>query len=67
MQPEYFSLDFWQVAIATALILVSCAISLALQLGLGQRLLMASVRTVVQLLLVGVILEWVFARAGRGT
>jgi putative ABC transport system permease protein len=58
--PEYFNLSFWQVAIATSLILVSCAISLALQLGLGQRLLVASIRTVVQLLLVGLILEWVF-------
>ncbi len=58
--PEYFNLSFWQVAIATSLILISCAISLALQLGLGKRLLVASIRTVVQLLLVGLILEWVF-------
>ena len=59
--PEYFDLSFWQVAIATSLILISCAISLALQLGLERRLLLASVRTVVQLLLVGLILQWVFA------
>jgi putative ABC transport system permease protein len=59
--PEYFNLSFWQVAIATSLILISCAISLALQLGLGKRLLIASIRTVVQLLLVGLILEWIFA------
>jgi putative ABC transport system permease protein len=61
MTPEYFDLSFWQVAIATSLILISCAISLALQLGLERRLLLASVRTVVQLLLVGLILQWVFA------
>jgi putative ABC transport system permease protein len=60
MTPEYFNLSFWQVAIATSLILISCAISLALQLGLERRLLMASIRTVVQLLLVGLILQWVF-------
>ncbi len=59
--PEYFNLSFWQVAIATSLILISCAISLALQLGLERRLLLASIRTVVQLLLVGLILQWVFA------
>lgn len=59
--PEYIDLSFWQVAIASSLILISCAISLALQLGLGRRLLIASIRTVVQLLLVGLILKWVFA------
>jgi putative ABC transport system permease protein len=58
---EYFELGFWQVAFASSLILISCVISLALQLGLERRLLLASVRTVAQLLLVGLILEWVFA------
>jgi putative ABC transport system permease protein len=57
---EYIDLSNWQVAIASSLILINCAISLALQLGLHWRLLMASIRTVVQLLLVGLILKWVF-------
>jgi putative ABC transport system permease protein len=61
MTPKYIDLSFWQVAIATSLILISCGISLALQLGLERRLLMASIRTVVQLLLVGLMLKWVFA------
>jgi putative ABC transport system permease protein len=61
MPTEYISLDFWQVAIATSLILINGAISLALQLGLERRLLVASIRTLVQLLLIGLILKWVFA------
>jgi putative ABC transport system permease protein len=51
----------WQVGLAVALVLVSGAISIALQLGLERRLFVASVRTVVQLLLIGYVLEWIFA------
>jgi putative ABC transport system permease protein len=51
----------WQVALAVALVIASGAISLGLRLGLERRLAVASVRTVVQLLLVGYILEWIFA------
>jgi putative ABC transport system permease protein len=61
MPAEYINLSYWQVAIATSLILISGAISLALQLGLERRLIVASIRTVVQLLLIGLILKWVFA------
>lgn len=50
----------WQVALAVALILICGAVSLALQLGLEQRLAVASIRTVVQLLLVGYVLQWIF-------
>ena len=60
MSPDYIELSFGQVAIAAALILISGAVSLALQLGLEKRLLIASVRTVVQLLLIGLVLEWIF-------
>jgi putative ABC transport system permease protein len=59
--PEYIDLSFWQVAIAASLILIGGAISLCLQLGLERRLLWAAVRTVVQLLLVGLVLKWIFA------
>lgn len=48
------------MALAATLILVNGAISVALRLGLGHRLLVASLRTTVQLLLVGSILGWVF-------
>jgi ABC-type iron transport system FetAB permease component len=38
-------LSFWQLAVAVSLILISAAISAALRLGLGKRLLLAAVRT----------------------
>ncbi|NUQ60901.1 MAG: iron export ABC transporter permease subunit FetB [Pirellulales bacterium] len=60
MQAEYIELTYWQIGLATALILISGLISLALRLGMEQRLLVASVRTVVQLLLIGLVLRWVF-------
>lgn len=49
-----------EVGIAAALILINAAISLALGLGLEKRLAIASVRTVVQLLLIGLVLKWIF-------
>ncbi|MDD9945654.1 MAG: iron export ABC transporter permease subunit FetB [Myxococcales bacterium] len=50
------------LATAATLLIVVGLVSVALQLGLGKRLLLAAVRTVVQLTLVGMVLEWVFAR-----
>jgi putative ABC transport system permease protein len=58
---DYLSLSTTQVAFATLLILVNGAVSVALRLNLERTLLLASVRTVVQLLLVGSVLGWVFA------
>jgi putative ABC transport system permease protein len=58
---NYEVLSLWQVAIAVSLIVISGLISLLLQLGLERRLLIASLRTVVQLLLVGFVLQWIFA------
>uniref|UniRef100_A0ACD5H0I8 ABC transporter permease n=1 Tax=Desertifilum tharense IPPAS B-1220 TaxID=1781255 RepID=A0ACD5H0I8_9CYAN len=60
MQADYIEIQIWQLAIAASLILINLAISFALRLGLEQRLAIASIRMVVQLLLVGYILEWVF-------
>ena len=65
MNTDYIDLQSWQVGIAAALILISGAISLLLRLGLERRLLLASVRTVVQLLLVGWVLEWIFEAEPR--
>jgi putative ABC transport system permease protein len=48
------------LVLAAALVLVAGGVSVALRLGLGRRLLLASVRTVVQLLLVGYVLTAVF-------
>jgi putative ABC transport system permease protein len=61
MNSHYINLNNWQLGLAALLILLNVAISLALRLGLARSLLIASVRMVVQLLLVGFILEWVFA------
>jgi putative ABC transport system permease protein len=60
MQAQYIELAVWQVALAAALIVASGAISLALRLGLERRLAIASLRTVVQLLLIGLVLRWIF-------
>lgn len=59
MKP-YVELSTLQVSAAALLIVVNAAISLVLRLGLERSLLIASVRTVLQLLLVGLVLQWVF-------
>jgi len=61
MNPDYINIDSWQLGLAALLILVNLAISIALRLGLARTLLVASVRMTAQLLLVGFILESVFA------
>lgn len=61
MNPDYINLDNWQLGFAALLIVLNLAISVWLRLGLARSLLIASVRMVVQLLLVGFILESVFA------
>src|SRR5579884_716235 len=60
-QANYIELGYTQVLIAAALIVINGAISLALRLGLERSLLWAAVRTVVQLLLIGYVLQWVFS------
>ncbi|TWU06121.1 hypothetical protein Pla52n_18410 [Stieleria varia] len=59
MRP-YLELDFYHVALATSLVLVNGVISVLMQLKLERTLLIASVRTVVQLLLVGYLLSYIF-------
>jgi len=54
-------LSWLDLAIATSLILINGAISLALQLRLEKKLAIAALRTIVQLLAIGTILGWVFA------
>jgi putative ABC transport system permease protein len=49
-----------RLALSALLILVNVGLSAALRLGLGRSLLVASLRMVVQLLLVGFVLEWLF-------
>ena len=50
---DYVQLDNLQVALVAALIVVNGAISVGLKLRLGKTLVLATVRTVVQLTLVG--------------
>lgn len=57
----YIDLSAGQVALAALLILINAAVSLALRLGMERRLLVAAVRTIVQLALIGFVLDWVFA------
>ncbi len=56
----YVELSSLQVTAAALLILVNAAISLALRLRLERSLLIAGARTILQLLLIGLVLHWVF-------
>ena len=60
MSRPYIELSYFQVLMAALLIVINGAISILLKLELERRLLIAAVCTVVQLLLIGVVLEWVF-------
>jgi putative ABC transport system permease protein len=57
----YLTISYGDVALAALLVLVNGVVSVALGLGIERRLAIASGRMVVQLLLVGLLLEWVFA------
>lgn len=57
---QYVELSYAQVALAALLIVINGVISVALRLRLEKTLAIAAARTVVQLLLVGLVLEWVF-------
>ena len=61
MSDTFIELSPWQVAMAASLVVVSGLISLAMQLGLHRRLALASARCVVQLVLIGLVLRWIFA------
>lgn len=56
----YVELSYLQVGLAALLIVVNGAISIGLRLQMERSLFLASLRTVVQLFLVGLVLEWVF-------
>src|SRR5262249_39807511 len=60
MTKPYIELSYFQVGLAALLILINGAISVLLRLELERRLLLAAVCTIVQLLLIGLVLEWVF-------
>jgi putative ABC transport system permease protein len=53
-------LSWLSLVIAAGLVAIAGMVSIALRLGLEKRLAIAAVRTVVQLLLLGYVLKWVF-------
>ncbi len=57
---NYIELSYGQVALAASLILINALVSLWLRLGLERSLLIASLRTIVQLSMIGLVLQWVF-------
>ncbi len=61
MNDAYLSLSYWQVLLAATLLLANGLISAALRLGMQRQLVIAAIRTVVQLSLVGIVLQWVFS------
>jgi putative ABC transport system permease protein len=59
----YIDVGWTDLILAAALLVVNLALSWVLRLGMGRRLLVAGVRMVVQLALLGLVLEWVFESA----
>ena len=55
-------LTYSDIALASGLIIIVLLISWQLRLKLTSTLLMAAVRTIVQLSFIGLILAWIFAR-----
>jgi putative ABC transport system permease protein len=61
MSDHYINLSWSQVAWASALVLINAFISLLIHLGLERRLVLAAVRMLIQLILIGMVLRWVFS------
>ncbi|MBF0286497.1 MAG: iron export ABC transporter permease subunit FetB [SAR324 cluster bacterium] len=61
MTSDYIAMGPWQLAFAAALILINLIFSMMLKLQLEKMLWVASLRMVSQLLLLGYVLEWIFA------
>ncbi len=61
VSPGIIALTWFDLAVAASLILVAALVSLALKLGITSKIAVAALRTTVQLSLVGLILQWVFA------
>jgi putative ABC transport system permease protein len=61
VETNYIQISYGQLALATLFIVVNIGLSFSLRLGLERSLGIASLRMVIQLLLVGYILQWVFS------
>ena len=57
----YIELSYFDLVLASLFLLLNGGLSVALQLGLERTLAISAARMIVQLLLVGVVLKWVFA------
>lgn len=57
---SYIVISNIQLGLAALLLIVNIVLSALLRLGLGKELIVAAVRMTVQLILVGLILEWIF-------
>lgn len=62
MESRYIIISYGQLALSALLILVNVGLSMALKLGLARSLVIATLRMVVQLLLIGIVLEWLFTQ-----
>ena len=60
---SYIELDYLDLVIASGLVLLNAVLSIVLQLRLEKPLLIATVRMIVQLALVGMVLKTLFAVA----
>jgi putative ABC transport system permease protein len=60
---ELISLTPWDLALAALLVLALALLSLKLSLGIERRLLIATLRTVVQLSLLGLVLKFLFVQS----
>jgi len=60
---NYVQLEYTDLALASLLVLANAGLSLVLNLGLARRMLLATLRMVVQLSLVGLVLKSLFAVA----
>ncbi|MBK1782452.1 iron export ABC transporter permease subunit FetB [Advenella sp. WQ 585] len=59
--PSYIEISYLDIALASLLVLSNGLISILLKLKLEKSLLISAVRMVVQLLLIGFVLKWVFS------
>ncbi|MCX2801101.1 iron export ABC transporter permease subunit FetB [Microbulbifer thermotolerans] len=55
------ALSWWQLALASCLVMALAACTFAARLGVGKSLLIAALRTAIQLALIGLVLEALFA------
>ncbi len=61
MEPSsYIVISNFQLVLAALLLLVNILLSVVLRLGLGKDLVIGAIRMTVQLILVGLVLEWIF-------